>query len=183
MFELTQEVRSRVFDNLLDYLMHNFHVDPRLRLLVQVSRIYGMFNIESHIPPSLTLSSGVYLQKFTLYDYTLTILSRLLVQKESSTTCQSSPSRFPFGASENVFPFYDLRTYGQSLLDPTPSLVSRSCLLGFSQPLRVRREGCKLRSPLYELPRIMRSKQRFLLFSINTNNIISRLPFVKGPSD
>jgi len=51
MFELTQEVRSRVFDNLLDYLMHNFHVDPRLRLLVQVSRVYGVFYIElTHRP-------------------------------------------------------------------------------------------------------------------------------------
>lgn len=171
--------------------MHNFHVDSRLRLLVHVSRVCGMFNIESHIPTSITLPFSVYLQQLTPYDYTLTILSRLLVQMESSTTCQSSSTRLPFlsptfrtdyqyyGASVNVFPIYNLQIYDQFLRGPTPSLVSRSCLLGFSQPLWVRRDECKPHSLLYELPRIMRSKQRFLLFSINFRNIISQYSFVK----
>ena len=67
------------------------------------------------------------------------------------------------GASLNVFPFHDLRTYAHFQGEPTPSLVFRPCLLGFSQLFPVRREGCRLLSPLYELPRIMRSKQRLFL--------------------
>ena len=67
------------------------------------------------------------------------------------------------GASLSVFPFHNLRTYGQSLLDPTPSRVSRPCLFGFSQLFRVRREECRPLSPLYELPRTMHSKQCFQL--------------------
>ena len=87
-----------------------------------------------------------------------------------------------------VFPILNLRSYGQVLIDPASSLMPRSDLLGFSQPFRVRREGCRLLSPLYELPRIMRSKQRFFycqrtmtLRSSYPLNLTCRAPLVKCP--
>ncbi len=100
----------------------------------------------------------------TQWNYTLTILPRSLVWKEPGTTRQTSPCCLPLRGRHLVFfPFHNLRTYGQSLLDPTPSRVPRPCLFGFSQPFRVRREECRPLSPLYELPRTMHSKQCFQL--------------------
>jgi len=157
-------VRSRVVNHLLSDQIHNSTVDVCLRLLVRFSRAYGVFNIESHTPLSINLPQSVYPRRFTQWDYTLTILPRSLVWKEPGTTRQSSSSRFPCGASENVFPFHNLRTYGHFLGDPTPSLVFRPCLLGFSQPFRVRRSGRRPHLLLYDSRRIMRSKQRFYFF-------------------
>lgn len=94
--EPTSEVRFRVFNILLEYQMHNSTVDFRLRLLIEFSRAYGVFNIESHTPLSINLPSSICLQKLTPYDYTLTILPRPLVWKESGTTRQSSSTCLPF---------------------------------------------------------------------------------------
>lgn len=160
--KLTSEVRFHVLDILLEYPMHNSTADFRLRLLIRISRAYGVFNIESHTPLSITLPPSVCLQELTPYDYTLTILPRSLVWKESSTTRQSSPCCLPFGSVTQRF----------SLSQPSDlcpfsrwanAIAGVSSVLAWSLPTYVRREGCKHLSLLYELPRIMRSKQRFLL--------------------
>lgn len=98
---------------------------------------------------------------------------------ESGTTRQPSPTCLPLsGASANVFPIYDLQTYGQSLLDPIPSRIPRPCLFGFSQPFPVRRRGCRPVLPLYELPRTMRSKQRYILLLNNLSFNLNHVDFV-----
>ena len=158
--------------------MHNSTVDFRLRLLIRFTRAYGAFNIEGHAPLSTNLPPSVCLQGLTPYDYTLTILPRSLVLKWTSAPPVSVHLvAFPFGGvTQCFFHFYNLRTYAQFQSEPIPScfqsLIFRPCLFGFSQPFRVRREECRPLSPLYELPRIMYSKQYFYLLLNNVLRIL-----------
>ena len=58
-----------------------------------------------------TFSSGPSMQLVGQNVYLLPIFPRLLVRREASTTCHSSMSRFPCGASDMSFPLHNLRTY------------------------------------------------------------------------
>ena len=158
-------MRSRVVNHLLSDQIHNSTVDVCLRLLVGFSRAYGMFSI-------LMLHTALYQSASKRLPATVHTM-RLHVDDTSSVVgligARHHPSAFTLlpsllGASLSVFPYHNLRTYGHFLGDPTPSLVPRPCLLGFSQLLRVRRSGRRPHLHLYDSRRIMRSKQRFYFF-------------------
>ena len=158
-------MRSRVDNHLLSDQIHNSTVDVCLRLLVGFSRAYGMFSI-------VMLHTALYQSAPKRLPATVHTM-RLHVDDTSSAVSVKGARHYPSvfdnppsltGASAIVFPFPNLRTYGHFLGDPTPSLVLRPCLLGFSQLLRVRRSGRRPHLLLYDSRRIMRSKQRFYFF-------------------
>ena len=157
-------MRSRVVNHLLSDQIHNSTVDVCLRLLVGFSRAYGMFSI-------VMLHTALYQSTSKRLPATVHTM-RLHVNDTSSVVGLKGARHHPSvsallpslaGASLSVFPFHNLRTYGHFLGDPTPLLVSRPCLLGFSH-LSTGGEGVGL-SPFIRLTPYYAFQATVLFFS------------------
>lgn len=175
----TEEVHSHMLNHLLDDQIHNFPLTFPCGYLSDFQEpavCYIWLHTVLYQSAIQCLSARTHTVWLHVNDTSSVVGLKGARHHPSDFTLLPSLS----GASLSVFSFHNLRTYAHFQGEPTPSLMSRPCLFGFSQPFPVRRRGCRPVLPLYKLPCIVIDDPKrplfFLLFNINLFDFVCQGP-------